>query len=84
VLIKLAGTSHEPNHTAANNALRPGNENRGELRSCNKLEANGAVLIPGAFDPIRVGVGRMGIIYSIILEVVPAYDLIEVNLEHFW
>jgi hypothetical protein len=37
-----------------------------------------------AFDAVRVGVGRMGVIYSMILEVVPAYGLIEVNLEHRW
>src|SRR5437763_740082 len=33
---------------------------------------------------VCAGVGRMGVIYSIILEVVPAYGLIEVNLEHRW
>jgi D-arabinono-1,4-lactone oxidase len=37
-----------------------------------------------AFNAVRVGVGRMGVIYSMILEVVPAYSLIEVNLEHKW
>src|SRR4051794_31108622 len=37
-----------------------------------------------AFDTVRVGVGRMGVIYSMILEVVPAYSLIEVNLQHTW
>lgn len=37
-----------------------------------------------AFNAVCVGVGRMGVIYSMILEVVPAYGLIEVNLEHRW
>jgi D-arabinono-1,4-lactone oxidase len=37
-----------------------------------------------AFDAVRVGVGRMGVIYSMILEVVPAYSLIEVNFEDEW
>jgi hypothetical protein len=37
-----------------------------------------------AFNAVRVGVGRMGVIYSVILEVVPAYTLVEVNLEHRW
>src|SRR6202035_4332329 len=37
-----------------------------------------------AFDAVRVGVGRMGVIYSMILEVVQAYSLIEVSFEHKW
>jgi hypothetical protein len=37
-----------------------------------------------AFNAVRVAVGRMGVIYSMILEVVPAYNLIEVNFEHEW
>lgn len=37
-----------------------------------------------AFDAVRIGVGRMGIVYSMVLEVVPEYSLIEVNLEHRW
>lgn len=37
-----------------------------------------------AFDAVRVAVGRMGVIYSLILEVVPEYHLIEVNLQHTW
>jgi hypothetical protein len=36
------------------------------------------------FDAVRVSVGRMGVIYSAILEVIPAYTLVEVNLEHRW
>jgi hypothetical protein len=36
------------------------------------------------FNAVRVGVGRMGVIYSVILEVIPIYTLIEVNLEHRW
>lgn len=37
-----------------------------------------------AFNAVRVAVGRMGVIYSMILEVVPAYVLVEANLEHHW
>ncbi len=37
-----------------------------------------------AFDAVRVSVGRMGVIYSMVLEVVQAYWLFEVNLEHAW
>jgi FAD/FMN-containing dehydrogenase len=37
-----------------------------------------------AFDAVRVAVGRMGVIYSMILEVQPAYSLVEVNLQHAW
>jgi len=37
-----------------------------------------------AFNAVRVAVGRMGVIYSMILEVVRAYSLIEINLEHKW
>jgi hypothetical protein len=37
-----------------------------------------------AFDAVRVSVGRMGVIYSMILEVTRAYSLLEVNLEHAW
>jgi D-arabinono-1,4-lactone oxidase len=37
-----------------------------------------------AFDAVRVGVGRIGVIYSMVLEVVPAYGLLEVNFEHRW
>ena len=37
-----------------------------------------------AFNAVRVGVGRMGVIYSVILEVVPNFTLIEVNFEHRW
>jgi len=34
------------------------------------------------FNAVRVGVGRMGVVYAVVLEVVPQYTLIEVNLEH--
>ncbi len=37
-----------------------------------------------AFNAVRVGVGRFGIVYSLVLEVVPQFTLIEVNLEHRW
>jgi hypothetical protein len=37
-----------------------------------------------AFDAVRVGVGRMGVVYAVILEVVEQYTLLEVNLEHRW
>ncbi len=37
-----------------------------------------------AFDAVRTAVGRIGVIYSMILEVVPAYVLIEANLAHEW
>jgi hypothetical protein len=37
-----------------------------------------------AFNAVRVGVGRMGVIYSMVLEVERAYNLVEVNLEHAW
>ncbi len=36
------------------------------------------------FNAVRVGVGRFGVVYSIVLEVVPQYTLIEVSLEHRW
>jgi D-arabinono-1,4-lactone oxidase len=36
------------------------------------------------FDAVRVGVGRMGVVYAVIVEVVAAYALLEVNLEHRW
>jgi hypothetical protein len=36
------------------------------------------------FDAVRVGVGRMGVVYAVVLEVVPQYTLVEVNLEHRW
>lgn len=36
------------------------------------------------FNAVRVGVGRFGVVYSMVLEVVPAYSLLEVNLEHRW
>jgi hypothetical protein len=36
------------------------------------------------FDAARVGVGRMGVIYAVIMEVVENYTLIDVNLEHRW
>lgn len=37
-----------------------------------------------AFAAVRVGVGRLGVIYAVVLEVVSEYTLIEVNLEHRW
>jgi hypothetical protein len=36
------------------------------------------------FDAVRVGVGRMGVIYSVILEVVPNYTFVQVTLEERW
>ena len=37
-----------------------------------------------AFNAVRVGVGRMGVVYAVVLEVVPQYTLIDMNLEHRW
>ena len=37
-----------------------------------------------AFNAVRVGVGRFGVVYALVLEVVPQFTLIEVNLEHRW
>lgn len=37
-----------------------------------------------AFNAVRVAVGRMGVIYSMIVEVVPAYVLVEANLATTW
>lgn len=37
-----------------------------------------------AFNAVRVAVGRMGVVYSMIFEVEPAYSLIEVNFEDTW
>ncbi|MBY3243160.1 FAD-binding protein [Rhizobium laguerreae] len=37
-----------------------------------------------AFAAARLGVGRMGIVYSVVLEVVEQYTLIEANMEHRW
>ncbi|WP_330252847.1 hypothetical protein OG874_43550 [Nocardia sp. NBC_00565] len=36
------------------------------------------------FDTARVSVGRLGVVYAVILEVVPDYALFEINLEHQW
>ncbi|RDI65567.1 D-arabinono-1,4-lactone oxidase [Nocardia pseudobrasiliensis] len=36
------------------------------------------------FDAARVAVGRAGVAYAVILEVVPDYALFEINLEHSW
>jgi hypothetical protein len=37
-----------------------------------------------AFNAVRIAVGRMGVIYSMILEVQQSYSLVEVNLEDEW
>ena len=37
-----------------------------------------------AFDAVRLGVGRMGVVYSVVLEVVEQYTLIETNFEYRW
>lgn len=36
------------------------------------------------FAAVRLGVGRMGVIYSVVLEVVEQYTLIESNFEYRW
>jgi hypothetical protein len=36
------------------------------------------------FAAARLGVGRLGIVYSVVLEVVEQYTLIEANVEHRW
>jgi hypothetical protein len=35
-------------------------------------------------DAVRVGVGRFGVIYSLVFEVLPAYGLLEVYLQESW
>jgi hypothetical protein len=35
-------------------------------------------------NAVRVGVGRFGVIYSLVLEVLPAYGLLELYFEHSW
>jgi len=37
-----------------------------------------------AFAAVRVAAGRMGVIYALVLEVVPAYVLVEANLPTTW
>jgi hypothetical protein len=37
-----------------------------------------------ALDAVRVGIGRFGVVYSLVLEVLPAYGLLEVYLQHHW
>lgn len=37
-----------------------------------------------AFDAVRVGVGRFGVLYAMVLEVVEGYGIVEANLEHVW
>jgi len=36
------------------------------------------------FAAVRLGVGRMGAVYAVVLEVVEQYTLIETNFEHRW
>ncbi|MCK0511473.1 FAD-binding protein [Aromatoleum buckelii] len=36
------------------------------------------------FSAARLGVGRTGVVYSVVLEVVAQYSLVEVNMEHRW
>jgi FAD binding domain len=36
------------------------------------------------FDAVRLGVGRLGVVYSVVLEVVRQFTLIETNFEHRW
>ena len=58
----------------------------GERISASPAWCDDALIVANndAFDAVRVGVGRMGVIYSMVLEVVPQYGLVEVNLEHAW
>ncbi len=42
------------------------------------------VAFDDAFDAVRVAAGRMGVIYAFVLEVVPAYTLVEANVTTTW
>lgn len=36
------------------------------------------------FDGVRLGVGRMGVVYAVVLEVVAQYTLVQVNMGYWW